>query len=306
MAMTAAIRVASVVRASVVPSAGVRKSTPSRPPAMPVHIARKVSSGEGSSTGSTTRYHTARYQTAISATIPITGRNGSMCFMTASFPAYLALEHLQAVRLEAHEFRLRQGGAGARPRRPIGRISRDARRTSRQQEHAIGEEHRLFEIVGHQHRGGTRLDEKALQLLAHEQRHLVVERRERLVEEQYLGFDHQRPHDGDELLLASRELVWVTHQIDLDAEMRDEALDPGTTRGMRQPFELERILDVVDRAQPRKQRLAVVLEHVAECDVADRLAVEQHLAGVHRNQAGDHVDQRALAAAVGAEHGDKL
>ena len=38
----------------------------------------------------------------------------------------------------------------------------------------------------------------------------------------------------------------------------------------------------------------------------ERLAVEQDLAGVERDQPGDHVDQRALAAAVGPEHRDQF
>jgi hypothetical protein len=52
--------------------------------------------------------------------------------------------------------------------------------------------------------------------------------------------------------------------------------------------------------------IAVVLEHVADLGLGQALAVEQDLAGVERDQPGDHVDQRALAAAVGAEHGNDL
>ena len=48
MAIAAAIRVARMVRSSV-----RMKSKPSRPPAMPFHSARKVSTGDGSKTGST-------------------------------------------------------------------------------------------------------------------------------------------------------------------------------------------------------------------------------------------------------------
>src|SRR5262249_32876648 len=76
--------------------------------------------------------------------------------------------------------------------------------------------------------------------------------------------------------------------------------------GLRQLHQLERILDVVDRAQPGEQRLAVILEYVAELDVAQGFSVEQDFAGVGRDQAGDHVDQRALAAAVWAEDRHQL
>ena len=72
IAIAAAISVASVVRSTV-----RMKSKPSRPPAMPFHSARNVSVGDGSSTGSTTRYQTARYQMTIRPTTPMTGRKGS-------------------------------------------------------------------------------------------------------------------------------------------------------------------------------------------------------------------------------------
>ena len=69
---------------------------------------------------------------------------------------------------------------------------------------------------------------------------------------------------------------------------------------------LQRIGNIVEGAHPRKQRLAVVLEHVAELDLRQQHAVEQDLAFVDRNEPGDHVDQRALAAAVRPEHGDQF
>ena len=86
---------------------------------------------------------------------------------------------------------------------------RDPRRMPRQQQHAVGEKHRLFQIVRHQHRGGAGLHKDALQLLAHEQRHLVIERRERLVEEQDFRLDHQRAQDRDQLLLPAGHLIGI-------------------------------------------------------------------------------------------------
>ena len=88
--------------------------------------------------------------------------------------------------------------------------------------------------------------------------------------------------------------------------MSDQPLGARAPLGLRQLHQLERILDIVDRAQPGKQRFAIVLEYVAELDVAQRLAVEQNFAGIGRNEPGDHVDQRALAAAVRPEHRDEL
>jgi hypothetical protein len=71
-------------------------------------------------------------------------------------------------------------------------------------------------------------------------------------------------------------------------------------------FQLERIGDVVEGMQPGKQRLAIILEHIAEIGVRSLSTVEQDLPGVGGNEARDHVDQRALAAAVRSEHRDQF
>ena len=88
--------------------------------------------------------------------------------------------------------------------------------------------------------------------------------------------------------------------------MRDQLLGAGAPLGRRDLHHLERIGDVVEGAQPGKQRLAVVLKHVAEFDLVEPHAVEQDLAGVGRNEAGDDVDQGAFAAAVRPEHRDQF
>jgi hypothetical protein len=71
-------------------------------------------------------------------------------------------------------------------------------------------------------------------------------------------------------------------------------------------FQLERVGDIVEGAQPGKQRLAIVLENVAKIDVRKPSSVEQDLPGVGGHEAGNHIDQRALAAAVRAEHRDQF
>jgi hypothetical protein len=177
---------------------------------------------------------------------------------------------------------------------------------AREQQHPICEIDRLLEIVRDQHRRGAGLHEQALQLLAHEQRHLVVERRERLVQEQDLRLDHQRAHDRDQLLLPAGHQVGVEIEVELDAEMGDELLGARAPLGRRHLHHLERIGDVVECPHPGKQRLAVVLEHVAELDLVDGLAIEQDPPGIDRDEPGDHVDERALAAAVGPENRDQL
>ena len=62
--------------------------------------------------------------------------------------------------------------------------------------------------------------------------------------------------------------------------MREEPPRARAALGLGQLHQLERIFDVVDRAQPGKQSFAIILEHVAELDVAERLAGEQDFTGV--------------------------
>src|SRR5450759_402779 len=73
--------------------------------------------------------------------------------------------------------------------------------------------------------------------------------------------------------------------------------------GARHAARLETEFDVGERAAPRQQ--AVFLEHVADAapcgEVPRWRAVEAYLAAVGLENAGDDVEQRALAAAGGAE-----
>src|SRR6266436_7345231 len=71
IAITAAMKVEVIVRSTV-----LRKSRPSLPLVIPVHIARKVEIGDGSNTGSTTRAQTVSDQTRSSTATPTNGSNG--------------------------------------------------------------------------------------------------------------------------------------------------------------------------------------------------------------------------------------
>src|SRR5450432_3556490 len=95
------------------------KSTPSLPLVIPTHIARKVEIGDGSSTGSTTRAHTVSDHTASSTATPTNGRRPSKRFIALSSLAHLALEYLEAVRLDSDEFGLRHRFQRSRPRRVV-------------------------------------------------------------------------------------------------------------------------------------------------------------------------------------------
>src|SRR5260370_41090472 len=102
IAITDAIAVEKIVRSTV-----LRKSRPSLPLVIPIHIARNVAIGDGSSTGSTTRAQTVSDQIASSTATPTNGRKASKRFIAGSSLAHLALKHLETNRLDAAEDRVR-------------------------------------------------------------------------------------------------------------------------------------------------------------------------------------------------------
>src|SRR5882757_6534154 len=227
IAITAAMKVEVIVRSTV-----LRKSRPSFPLVIPVHIARKVATGDGSSTGSTTRSQTVSDQTASRTATPTKGSRGWRRFIAPSPFADFALEHVETMRLGADEVGLRHRLQRARTRRIIGDKFDGAGGMPRQQQDAIRQVHRLFQVVRHQDHRRRGLHEDALKLLAHEQRHLIVQCREWLVKKQDFRIDDQGSHDRDQLLLSPRQLIWIKRKVDLDAEMSNQLLDPRSSLGL--------------------------------------------------------------------------
>ena len=73
----------------------------------------------------------------------------------------------------------------------------------------VGDRQRLGLVVGDEHGGDAELELDPADLLAQLHPHLGVQRRERLVEQQHLRRDRQRPGQRHPLLLAAGELVRV-------------------------------------------------------------------------------------------------
>ena len=81
----------------------------------------------------------------------------------------------------------------------------------------IGELQRLFLIVGHEHARQVDVVVQPAQPLPQLLAHLGVERAERLVEQQHLRLDRERPRQRDALTLTARELrrPAVRHEVEL-------------------------------------------------------------------------------------------
>src|SRR6266700_5230462 len=148
IAITDAIAVEKIVRSTV-----LRKSAPSLPLVIPIHIARNVAIGDGSKTGSTTRAHTVSDHTASSTATPTNGSNGSRRFIVHSSLAHFALEDLEAMRLGADEVGFRHRLQRAWARRVVMHELDRPGGMARQQQDPVREIYRLLQVVRHQHRG---------------------------------------------------------------------------------------------------------------------------------------------------------
>ena len=174
---------------------------------------------------------------------------------------------------------------------------------------SVGERERFLLVVRDQHgrdlQLALNLADRAPQLFAD----LRVERAERLVEQQHLGLVRQRARDSDTLLLSTRELrrQAIVHAFERYQPQQFLAALPPVF-GAHAP-DAQRELDVLADAHVAEQR--VVLKHEADAalpcgHVRDIVAVQGDAPVIDPGQPGDRAQQRALAAAAGAEQHEEL
>ena len=131
-----------------------------------------------------------------------------------------------------------------------------------------------------------------------------VERGERLVEQHDLGVGGQRAGERDALALAAGQLVRVV----LGAVREPDELEALGQAPVRRRAEA----DVAGDRQVREQR-ALLEDHADAARLGldplagagDRAAADPHAAGVGPLEAGDQPQQRRLARAARAEHGEE-
>ena len=149
--------------------------------------------------------------------------------------------------------------------RAIGSSARDAARTSRQHHHAVGQDHRLGDGVGDEdHRGAAALPEVEQQV-AHVRPGDLVESGEGLVHQQDRCAERERPHEGDPLLHAARELARVGVEEAAQPDGVEQLADPLVGQrlvALALAVELVEQADVVAHRPPRQQRRR--LGHEAE------------------------------------------
>ena len=169
-------------------------------------------------------------------------------------------------------------------------------------DHLVGDQDRLRDAVGHEHdRRGRALpqrEELEVEPLARQR----VERAERLVEQQHLRLERERPADGRTLLLTAGQLGGPCRRrgrVEPDQlEQLAKTLVPALARP---PGELERVRDVRGRRPPRQQARLLEDQPDSRVGPGDRGAVEADLPAGGSEEAGDDAQERRLAAAVGAD-----
>ncbi len=125
---------------------------------------------------------------------------------------------------------------------------------------------------------------------------LFVDRRKRFVHEQHLGIDGKRPCEADALAHAAGEFVRIGVFETLETHACDVFLRHSLAFRAGQAFQLETEGDIAHDAGPRHQREILEHEGAFRSRAGDLAAVDIHLAGRRRNEAGDDLEKRRLAA----------
>ncbi len=169
--------------------------------------------------------------------------------------------------------------------------------------------HRLFLVVGDHHAGHADflddVDELDLGFFAQ----LLVERAERLVEQQQLRPLGQAACERDALLLASRQLMGLALGELAELHELEHGLDALGDPVLGHAFALQSERDVLPHRQVREERIR--LEHhvdraVVGRDVGEVAAVEHDAPRGRRLEAREHAQQGRLAAAGGADQREDL
>ena len=160
--------------------------------------------------------------------------------------------------------------------------------------------HGLFAVVGDVDGGDAEPALQGADFLAQFDPDAGVEVGERLVEEQHVRVDRQRPAERDALALAARELGDVAGAEAGEVQQRQHGLDLGGDLGARDPAQAQAVADVLRDGHVRPERVG--LEHhrhapLLRRQAGDVLAVEHDPARRNRGEPGDRAQQRGLARA---------
>ena len=173
----------------------------------------------------------------------------------------------------------------------------------------VGHGQGLLLVVGHVDEGDAQLLLHALEFHLHLLAKLKVQGAQRLVQKQHLGLVHQGPGDGHPLLLAAGKLIDPALAVALQVHELQHGFHLPLDLGLGGLLDAQTEGDVVEHIEVGEQ--SVLLEHGVDLpligrDLGDVRAVHQDLARGGHDEARDEPEHGGLAAAGGAQQGQKL
>ena len=163
--------------------------------------------------------------------------------------------------------------------------------------------------MGHENgrQAKPRLDLAQLDL--HRGAQVAVQRRERLVQQQYARTDHERAGQGHALLLATGQLFGAAVCEILQLDQRQRIAHAGLDLGLGNAAGAHAVSHVLRHRHMREQ--GIVLKHDADLStvrrhLGDQIAVDEKLSLIGLQKARNQVQKRGLAAAGRAQQGQEL
>ncbi len=203
-------------------------------------------------------------------------------------------------------FRIAQLCDGARARRRVDELRGDPARPCRHDHHAVGEQHRLRDVVGHEQDRLAPLDPDALELERHGLAGERIERCKRLVHQQHAGVVQQRARDAGALLHAAGKFVWILVREGVEPCQLQE-LERRLLRGIPvKPQDVRGQQHVLEHRAPRQQHGR--LEHHADIGMraGDLAPADVDGSGAAVLEPERELEQAALAAARRSDERDEL
>ena len=161
-------------------------------------------------------------------------------------------------------------------------VGTNAPRIAAEHDDAVGQQHCLLDVVGHDEDGGRRhllvepqLQQLGAQVFGGED----IERRERLVHEEHFRLDHQRARKADALLHAAGELFGIGGFEAVETDGVDHLQRALVALDGAHATRHQRRFDVLQHREPGKQREALEDDGDIRNLPVHRLAVPQHVPG---------------------------
>src|SRR6516165_9838589 len=182
----------------------------------------------------------------------------------------------------------------------------DATGRAAHDEYAVGQEHRFVHAMGDEHDGLAVTLPDLEQLVLQPRAGESIKRSEWLVHQQDTGAISERARDRHALLHAARQFLGVEILVAVEVQMRDQGARARKGFPPGNAVLDEPVAHIAEHGLPGKQGEFLEYRSAIRARAVHLLADHAHAARRWRDKAADHVKQRRLPAAGGADNGDEL